>query len=100
MLNSHMNAPFEAISYIQNFWEQYHCSSESEIEAAFNPALKYIDTINDKDKLEMNLRTFAIIMILKQTDVRNLVNFLSKHYGNTLSKVIKLTKDVEDGQAV
>ena len=104
ILNSGLAAPVEAIAYIQYWWIQTKGKPYSELEKVLNPALKYIDTINEKDKFEMNIRTFFFIQLLNEREnmprLRWLFEYLHQNYGNTLSKVKKLLKDIEEGEAI
>ena len=100
----HNGAPSIAISYIQYCWEVCREKTTKDFEELLEPSLKYIDVINDKDKIEMNIRTFFFIQVLTENSniekLQWLFEYLFKHFGNILSKVRKLLKDVTDGKKI
>ncbi|CAI2387280.1 unnamed protein product [Moneuplotes crassus] len=93
--------PTEAINYIQKCWTSTAEKPSEELEKLLSPAMKYIDVIKDKDKLEINIRTFYFIQILSENSDLNklkwLFNYLFNYFGNTLSKIKKLLREVSDG---
>ena len=104
VLGANMNGAQEVISYIQSSWDLTKNQSFEELEKMLTPALKYIDVVSDKDKLEMNIHTFFFVQTLAENAdlprIHKLFEFLFKNYGNALSKVKRLLKDIKEGNSI
>jgi hypothetical protein len=104
VLGVNFSAAQEAISYIQQSWDLTKEKPFESLENMLNPALKYIDVVNDKSNLEQQIHAFFFTHLLTQSPVHpnliSLFNYLHKNYGSALSKVKRLLKDLSQSPSI